>query len=66
LVFMGYLSLALVAVTSVVTAAVVMLPNRGRSVALSAGKESGMRITKLPMPIQKAIARPATNPTTAP
>ena len=64
---MRYLDLVLLA--SVVMTAVVMLSNRGRSVALSsggAGPEAFMRITKLPMPIQKAMARPATNPTTAP
>lgn len=55
-------------VASVVMTVVVMLSNRGRAVVLSGGIGVGpaMRITKLPMPIQKAMARPATNPTTAP
>ena len=62
---MYYLGLA---VTNVVIRLVVMLSNKGKAVALSGGKGVGpdMRITKLPMPIQKAMARPATNPTTAP
>ena len=62
---MYYLGLA---VTNVVMTLVVMLSNKGKAVALSGGKEVGpdVRITKLPMPIQKAMARPATNPTTAP
>lgn len=54
--------------TVVVMTVVVMLSNSGRAVALSAGAGVGtdMRITKLPMPIQKAMTRPDTNPTTAP
>lgn len=42
--------------------------SRGRAVLLRAGTGAAapMRITKLPMPIQKAMARPATSPTTAP
>lgn len=63
-----YLGLAVVALTRVVMTVVVMLSNRGRAVVLSGGTGMGpdIRMTKLPMPIQKAIARPATNPTTAP
>ncbi len=65
---MRYLGLAVVALASVVMTVVVMLSNRGRAVVLSGGNGVGldMRVTKLPMPIQKAMARPATNPTTAP
>lgn len=65
---MCYPGLAVAAVTSVVMTVVVMLSNRGRAVVLTGGNEAGpdIRITKLPMPIQKAMARPATNPTTAP
>lgn len=67
-IFMHYLGLAVLALTSVVMTVVVMLSNRGRTVVLSGGTwvEPDIRITKLPMPIQKAMARPATNPTTAP
>lgn len=63
-----YLGLAVVALTSVLITVAVMLSNRGRVVVLSGGTGTllDMRITKLPMPIQKAMARPATNPTTAP
>lgn len=62
---MYYLGLA---VTNVVMTLVVMLSNKGEAVVLSGGKGvgPGIRITKLPMPIQKAMTRPATNPTTAP
>lgn len=62
---MRHLGLAEVALTSAV---MVMLSNRGRAVALSGGTGVGadIRITKLPRPIQKAMARPATNPTIAP
>lgn len=65
---MHYLGLAVLAVTSVVMNVVVMLSNWGRAVVLSGGIGVGpeVRITKLPMPIQNAMARPATNPTTAP
>lgn len=40
----------------------------GIAVVLNTGRGSGVdkRVTKLPMPIQKAIARPAINPVTAP
>lgn len=65
---MRYLGFAMVVPTSVVMTVVVTLSNRGGTVALSGGTgvELDIRITKLPMPIQKAMARPATNPTTAP
>lgn len=63
---MPYLGLA-VLISEVMTVAVMLL-NDGRAVALSrgAGAEADIRITKLPMPIQKAMARPAANPMTAP
>lgn len=66
--FLHYLGLTVVPLTSVVMTVVVMLSNSGRAVVFSDGAvvEPDIRITKLPMPIQKAIARPATNPTTAP
>lgn len=60
--------MAVAALTSEVMTVVVMLSNRGEMVLLRGGIGVGtdMRITKLPMPIQKAMARPAANPTTAP
>lgn len=48
---------------------VVMLPGRGIAVPLMMGGRvvgTAIRDTKLPMPIQNAITRPATNPTIAP
>lgn len=65
---MHHLGLAVVVLRSVVMTVVVMLSNRGRAVVLSGGTVAvlDIRITKLPMPIQKAMARPAANPTTAP
>lgn len=65
---MRYLGFAMVVLTSVVMTVAVTLSNRGGAVALSGGTgvELDIRSTKLPMPIQKAMARPATNPTTAP
>lgn len=59
----------MIEVIRVVMTAVVMLPWRGIVVALmmgSRGVGTAIRDTKLPMPIQNAIARPATNPTIAP
>ena len=64
--FLLYLGLAVLALTSVVMTAVVMLSKWGRAVTLTGGTGPGMRIKKLPMPIQKAMTRPVTNPTTAP
>lgn len=64
----AYLGLAVVALTSVVMTVVVMLSNSGSVVVLrgGTGELADMRITKLPMPTQKAMARPAANPTSAP
>lgn len=50
-------------------AMVVVMSNGGRAVVLRGGNAVGTlgnRITKLPMPIQKAMARPTASPTTAP
>lgn len=60
--------MVVVMLTREVTTVVVMLSNSGRTVVLNGGTAvvSDIRITKLPMPIQKAMARPDTNPTTAP
>lgn len=56
----------MVELTSVVIMVVVTLSNGGRAVGGGTGADPDMRITKLPMPIQKAMARPAAKPTTAP
>lgn len=63
-----YLGLAVGLVTREVRTVVVMLLNSGRAVALRWGPGVGrdIRIKKLPMPTQKAMARPAANPTNAP
>jgi hypothetical protein len=58
-----------VVMTAVVMTAVVMLLGRGIAVPLMMGGRvvgTAIRDTKCPMPIQKAITRPATNPTIAP
>lgn len=56
----------MVELTSVVMMAVVTLSNEGRAVGGGTGAEPDIRMTKLPIPIQKAMTRPATKPTTAP
>lgn len=52
----------------VIIVAIVVLSKLGIVVVLTTGRESVLdkRVTKLPMPIQKAISRPASNPTRAP
>lgn len=49
----------------VMTVAAVMLSSGGRKVGGGAAADD-MFMTKLPMPTQKAMARPASRPTTAP
>lgn len=66
--FVCYLGLDVVVLTTDVRAVVVILSNSGRAVVLrrGSGVEPDIRITKLPIPTQKAMARPAANPVSAP
>lgn len=64
--FQPYLGFTVVELTSVVITVVVTLSNGGRAVGGGTGADPDIRITKLPIPIQKAMARPVTKPTTAP
>lgn len=63
-----YLGLAAGLLTIEVRTEEVILSNSGRAVVLRTGSdvEPDMRIMKLPIPIQKAMASPAANPVTAP
>lgn len=52
---------------SVVITAVVMFPTSGMIVAfITGGADAGIRETKLPIPIQKAMTSPDASPTRAP